>query len=97
MNGRVYRLLSQMHFLLNTVIRAQMSKISTIMLFTDELPYSIQYVCPCCDQGNYVILPENVTELACAGCGVILDGSDAQIEIPHVDGLIRRTFKDSID
>ena len=85
-------MLSHVHFLLNAVVRAQMSKISTIMLFTDELPYSIQYVCPCCGQGNYVILPENLTELACAGCGVILDGSTAQIEIPRADDPIERTF-----
>jgi hypothetical protein len=52
-----------------------------VIFHTAELPHRIEYVCPVCSTDNHQMVPEDLANLSCSRCGVLLDGSDAYIEI----------------
>jgi len=46
----------------------------------------LEYICPMCGRENHMDMPDNLVGLPCRGCGMLLDGTSAELEIishPH--------------
>jgi transcription initiation factor IIE alpha subunit len=52
-----------------------------IFLLLDERPQRILFICPCCQQHNQFPAQHELECLLCQGCGITLDGSQAELEV----------------
>lgn len=74
--------------------------LNTMFLLLDEHPQKLMFICPCCDHQNFIEATIEIGSLYCAGCGILVSGSDATLEVltsnPVLTGPPRSTGRPGV-